>query len=70
MEESDRPSLITLYFNNPDGVNHKQGMHSKVLNLSLDAIDSTVDYLMNQLFLNDLLGCVNIVIVSDHGKRK
>lgn len=36
----------------------------------LIVIDSFINYLMTKLFQNDLLNCVDIIMVADHGNEE
>lgn len=37
------------------------------VNAALVKLDATLDYLMSELEKRELIGCVNIIFVSDHG---
>uniref|UniRef100_A0A0N5AC02 NUC domain-containing protein n=1 Tax=Syphacia muris TaxID=451379 RepID=A0A0N5AC02_9BILA len=52
MDEESRPSLMTLYFDEPD-----YGGHIEAIN-----------YLISELIKQKLIGCMNIVFLSDHAQ--
>ncbi|CAL4126712.1 unnamed protein product, partial [Meganyctiphanes norvegica] len=60
-------SFITAYFKEPDYTAHKFGPFSKEMNTTLQYVDRQVDDLMKFMFEKNLLNCVDIIVVSDHG---
>uniref|UniRef100_A0A7E4UNB3 NUC domain-containing protein n=1 Tax=Panagrellus redivivus TaxID=6233 RepID=A0A7E4UNB3_PANRE len=62
-----RPSFLTMYFEQPDGAGHAAGPDSDAVNSQLIFVDAMLNYLLQRLDGEGLLGCINIVIVSDHG---
>ncbi|CAK5071199.1 unnamed protein product [Meloidogyne enterolobii] len=52
----------------PDTAMHREGPDSDAVNSALIYVDAMINYLMHQLDDNGLLGCINIVILSDHGR--
>ncbi|XP_078587029.1 venom phosphodiesterase 2-like isoform X1 [Branchiostoma floridae x Branchiostoma japonicum] len=67
LPEGTRPSFLTLYFSNVDSTGHRYGPNSKEIRQSLEEIDCTMAQLMDGLAERDLLGCINIITVADHG---
>ncbi|KAI6189792.1 Ectonucleotide pyrophosphatase/phosphodiesterase C27A7.1 [Aphelenchoides bicaudatus] len=63
-----RPSLIMAYFDQPDTVGHFHKTDAEV-NLELSYIESVLNYLLTTLKKNELLDCINVVILSDHGMQ-
>uniref|UniRef100_A0A7E4W039 Ectonucleotide pyrophosphatase/phosphodiesterase family member 1 n=1 Tax=Panagrellus redivivus TaxID=6233 RepID=A0A7E4W039_PANRE len=63
----ERPDFYTFYYENPDGAGHEFGTDSPEVNEALEYVDSLVIYLLKRLDEEGLLGCINIVFVSDHG---
>ncbi|XP_055329102.1 ectonucleotide pyrophosphatase/phosphodiesterase family member 3-like [Paramacrobiotus metropolitanus] len=62
-----RPDVTMLYFEEPDSGGHRYGTQSPQVNASLDRMNSVFDRLMQGLHDRDILPCVNIILVSDHG---
>lgn len=62
-----RPSFMSLYVNEPDNAGHDYGPHSEQVDETLELLEIMLDRLMAGLQERNLLGCVNILIVSDHG---
>ncbi|GAB6031025.1 hypothetical protein CHUAL_007843 [Chamberlinius hualienensis] len=67
LPEKDRPDFITAYFEEPDSTGHKYGPQSENVKEALKKVDYFIDVLMEGLHLRNLIGCVNLIIVSDHG---
>ncbi|XP_066278029.1 venom phosphodiesterase-like [Branchiostoma lanceolatum] len=67
LPENERPSFLTLYFSQVDTTGHIYGPNSKEIRESLEEIDCTMAQLMDGLAERDLLGCINIITVADHG---
>uniref|UniRef100_A0A7E4ZV59 NUC domain-containing protein n=1 Tax=Panagrellus redivivus TaxID=6233 RepID=A0A7E4ZV59_PANRE len=63
----ERPDFYTFYYNNPDHFGHVFGPDSHEVDEILQYVDSLVIYLLKRLDEEGLLGCINIVFVSDHG---
>ncbi|KHN78351.1 Ectonucleotide pyrophosphatase/phosphodiesterase C27A7.1 [Toxocara canis] len=70
LPEADRPSFIAMYMEQPDGEGHWWGPYSDEVNSALIYVDAMLNYLIFQLEKAELLGCVNIVLVSDHGMQQ
>ncbi|CAB02785.3 Ectonucleotide pyrophosphatase/phosphodiesterase C27A7.3 [Caenorhabditis elegans] len=65
LPETERPALITAYLHEPDQAGHMQ----KNVNQELEEVNNYIDILMKALHDENLLECVNLVIVSDHGMQ-
>ncbi|CAO4379234.1 unnamed protein product [Caenorhabditis nigoni] len=61
----ERPVLITAYLHQPDAAGHKQ----KDIDEALEDVNRYIDALMENLYDEGLLECINLVIVSDHGMQ-
>ncbi|KIH49328.1 hypothetical protein ANCDUO_20597, partial [Ancylostoma duodenale] len=64
-----RPGLITAYLDQPDSAGHYQ-IDDKDIESQLAILDTNLRYLFDRLDDEGLLGCINLVIVSDHGMQK
>ncbi|KHN73802.1 Ectonucleotide pyrophosphatase/phosphodiesterase C27A7.1 [Toxocara canis] len=69
LPEPQRPSLLMAYFDQPDSAGHFQTTVDDV-NRQLAEVDSTLVYLFARLRSVNLMDCVNLVVVSDHGMQK
>uniref|UniRef100_A0A914V1P5 Uncharacterized protein n=1 Tax=Plectus sambesii TaxID=2011161 RepID=A0A914V1P5_9BILA len=58
-----RPAFLGLYFDQPDENGHQFGPDSN------QVVDSMINLLLQQLNNNQLMHCLNIIIVSDHGMQ-
>lgn len=65
--EASRPAFATLYFEHPDSAGHAHGPNSAEVRESLRDVDAGLARLVEGLRARDLLGSVNLVLVSDHG---
>ncbi|EJD73685.1 type I phosphodiesterase/nucleotide pyrophosphatase [Loa loa] len=63
-----RPSLIMAYFDQPDFVSHFKD--NEEISKELENIEHILDYLFKTLHSMELLNCVNVIILSDHGIQK
>ncbi|XP_067144150.1 venom phosphodiesterase 2-like isoform X1 [Centruroides vittatus] len=70
LPEESRPSFLTLYINEPDHASHAHGPESPQVNAVLAKLDSFIELMITSLQQRNLLGCINIIIVSDHGMAK
>eukprot|EP00794_Sanderia_malayensis_P008019 gene8019-8878_t len=61
------PSFISLYFEEPDKQGHKFGTNSSQTNNAIKYVDNMVGRLVDGIKKRNLLSCVNIIVVSDHG---
>lgn len=62
-----RPSFITLYMHEPDNIGHDFGPNSPELEKVLVRVDSFVKRLVEGLQARNLVSCVNLLVVADHG---
>ncbi|KAK7066956.1 ectonucleotide pyrophosphatase phosphodiesterase [Halocaridina rubra] len=63
----ERPSYIGLYMHEPDGSGHDFGPYSREINEALITVDSMMKLLVEGLQVRNLLSCVNLLVVADHG---
>uniref|UniRef100_A0A915CMD5 Uncharacterized protein n=1 Tax=Ditylenchus dipsaci TaxID=166011 RepID=A0A915CMD5_9BILA len=59
-----------MYFEQPDAAGHREGPESDLVNSALIYVDAMINYLMYRLDKKGYLGCINIVLLSDHGSQK
>uniref|UniRef100_A0A914HHL7 Ectonucleotide pyrophosphatase/phosphodiesterase family member 3 n=1 Tax=Globodera rostochiensis TaxID=31243 RepID=A0A914HHL7_GLORO len=64
----ERPSLIMAYFDQPDNVGHFHTSEKQV-ELELVYLESVLDYLFSSLRREEMLDCINLIILSDHGMQ-
>lgn len=64
---SDPPSVVLLYFNEPDEEGHKFGVDSIQMRNVLKKLDNNTLYLMEQLKQLDSFDRINIILTGDHG---
>uniref|UniRef100_A0A914WG45 Extracellular Endonuclease subunit A domain-containing protein n=1 Tax=Plectus sambesii TaxID=2011161 RepID=A0A914WG45_9BILA len=64
-----KPAYLGLYFDQPDTNGHRFGPDSIQVNDALLQVDSMVNLLLQELNNNQLMHCLNIIIVSDHGMQ-
>lgn len=62
-----RPSLITLYFSEPDGAGHHYGPDSAQTLQEASEVDAMLARLVEGLELRGALETTDIVVMSDHG---
>lgn len=62
-----RPRYLSLYFNEPDSTGHSHGPDSEEVKDAVARVDAQLASLYSQLMAHDLLGCVDVVVTSDHG---
>ncbi|CAK9304605.1 unnamed protein product [Gordionus sp. m RMFG-2023] len=67
LPEGKRPGFMSLYFNEPDHSIHKFGPNSNEVDTAISKVGTSIRYLFNTLSKANLIECVNIIIVSDHG---
>ncbi|CAL4075250.1 unnamed protein product, partial [Meganyctiphanes norvegica] len=67
MDESERPSFISLYFDEPDHTGHGEGPDSPQVNDQLVRVDGMIQRLTQGLMDQGHAGCVNLIIIADHG---
>ncbi|XP_063841100.1 LOW QUALITY PROTEIN: venom phosphodiesterase-like [Scylla paramamosain] len=63
----ERPSWVSLYFEEPDKQGHSTGPLSPEIDKALKKVEKAVRRLMRGLAERELLHCVNLLFVSDHG---
>ena len=63
----DRPTLLTMYFEEPDAAGHDYGPDSQAVRDATIRADTYLGQLTDGLQQRGLLDSVNIVVVSDHG---
>ena len=64
---TERPRLITLYFENYDVAGHATGADSDESITALKYIDAALAHLREGLRTRKLDGSINLIVVSDHG---
>jgi hypothetical protein len=69
MSPEERPDIIMAYFDQPDTVGHFHKTDNEV-NLELSYIESVLNYLFTLLHKNNLMDCINVLIMSDHGMQQ
>lgn len=67
MPLNKRPGLITLYFEQPDGVGHKFGPEHPETGRVVTSMDSILGALRTGLSELDIADKVNLIVLSDHG---
>ncbi|XP_077408903.1 ectonucleotide pyrophosphatase/phosphodiesterase family member 1 [Vanacampus margaritifer] len=65
-----RPDFYTLYLEEPDSSGHRYGPESSQVVEALKNVDRIMGMLMDGLMHRNLLHCVNLIIVSDHGMEE
>uniref|UniRef100_A0A915PLN4 Uncharacterized protein n=1 Tax=Setaria digitata TaxID=48799 RepID=A0A915PLN4_9BILA len=70
LPKDERPTLIQLYFEEPDWAGHDKGPHSQKVRTALLLMDGIINYLTRQLIEEGLIGCINIILLSDHGMQQ
>jgi predicted AlkP superfamily pyrophosphatase or phosphodiesterase len=64
---AERPTLLTLYFEDTDSAGHDEGPDSQAVRDATIRVDSYLGQLTDGLERRGLLDRVNLVVVSDHG---
>ena len=67
LPEKQRPRLITLYFDQPDGSAHDHGPESPKNYETLHYLDSLLGVFMSKIEQLPIADKVNVIITSDHG---
>lgn len=67
LPESERPHLITLYFDQPDKTGHQFGPLSDENKKTVAEVDSVLGQLMKRLDALPISKEINLIVVSDHG---
>ncbi|MGA1998764.1 MAG: ectonucleotide pyrophosphatase/phosphodiesterase [Terriglobales bacterium] len=63
----ERPTFLTLYFENVDQAGHDFGPDSPQLHAAMERVDQAIGLLLQGLAARRIEDQVNIVVVSDHG---
>jgi predicted AlkP superfamily pyrophosphatase or phosphodiesterase len=64
---AERPSFLTLYFDETDIVGHNDGPDSEEILAAIATVDAALGQLLTGLEIRGLRDRVNVVVVSDHG---
>ncbi|XP_064412174.1 ectonucleotide pyrophosphatase/phosphodiesterase family member 1 isoform X2 [Latimeria chalumnae] len=67
LPEEERPHFYSIYFEEPDSSGHWYGPVSSEIIKALQVVDKIVEMLMDGLKQMNLLKCVNLIVLSDHG---
>jgi alkaline phosphatase D len=67
LPESQRPRLIMLYFDEPDGVGHAFGPNAPETFAVLRQMDSLIGQLYARLQVLPIFDKINLIVTSDHG---
>uniref|UniRef100_A0A5S6QDS5 NUC domain-containing protein n=1 Tax=Trichuris muris TaxID=70415 RepID=A0A5S6QDS5_TRIMR len=70
LPQNQRPSIINVYLNEPDETGHRFGPESKEIREKLIFLDGLLNYFFISLWRNDLVHCVNTIILADHGMQQ
>ncbi|WP_266168924.1 ectonucleotide pyrophosphatase/phosphodiesterase [Dyella subtropica] len=62
-----RPSFLTLYFDDVDHAGHEHGPDSPQVNAALGKVDAALARLVDGLKQRQLFDHINLILVSDHG---
>lgn len=62
-----RPGLITLYFDEPDGIAHEMGPEHPETGRVIESLDSILGVLRSKIARLDIADKVNLIVLSDHG---
>ncbi|XP_045625811.1 venom phosphodiesterase [Procambarus clarkii] len=63
----ERPAFMTLYMHEPDRSGHNFGPDSPQVDAALSHVDAMVKRLVEGLAARNLLSCVNLMVMADHG---
>lgn len=67
LPDAERPRFITLYFGQLDHTGHRTGPDSTETAKTVQRVDRYLGQLLQGLEERDLLGRVDLIVVSDHG---
>ncbi|XP_061560793.1 ectonucleotide pyrophosphatase/phosphodiesterase family member 1 [Phycodurus eques] len=70
LPQGKRPDFYTLYLEEPDASGHYYGPGSSQVVEALKNVDRLMGMIMDGLMGRNLLHCVNLIIVSDHGMEE
>jgi predicted AlkP superfamily pyrophosphatase or phosphodiesterase len=65
--ETERPRLITLYIDEPDGAGHRAGPHGDETRQTVRMLDSLTGTLMKGIEALPFGERINLIVTSDHG---
>lgn len=65
--EEERPQLVMIYIDEPDGVGHTYGPESKETATEIAYLDSLVGNLIQEIEKLPIADKVNLIVTSDHG---
>ena len=67
LPQKDRPTFLTLYFQDTDVAGHAEGPDSNAVKLSVSEVDSAIAELVSGLRARQIENQVNMIFTSDHG---
>ena len=67
LPRAQRPSFLTLYFEDTDDAGHRQGPDSDAVRAAVERLDGYLGRLLQGLERRGLAQRANVVVVSDHG---
>lgn len=67
LPETERPRLVLLYFSEPDGAAHAQGVDSPAVTRAVSDMDRLLGGLLDGLAALPFAGRMHVIVVSDHG---
>ncbi|KAI4539266.1 hypothetical protein MG293_010658 [Ovis ammon polii] len=67
LPKAERPDFYTVYVEQPDSAGHNYGPVSAGVIQALQLVDNTFGLLMEGLKQRNLVNCVNIILLADHG---
>lgn len=65
--EEERPRLVMLYFEEPDGSGHRNGPRSSANGVVVQRMDSLMGVLRSRLDSLPFAESINLIVTSDHG---
>lgn len=65
--EEERPRLVMLYFEEPDGSGHRNGPHSAQTGEVVHRMDSLMGVLQHKIAALPIAENINLIVTSDHG---
>lgn len=65
--QADRPRLITLYMDEPDGSGHRSGPRGQETKATVHMLDSLVGKLMAGISVLPYADSINLIVTADHG---
>ncbi|CAG9538769.1 unnamed protein product [Cercopithifilaria johnstoni] len=70
LPDNERPLLIQAYFEEPDHAGHAGGPDSQMVRTAMILMDGMLNYLINRLAEEGFMGCINFILLSDHGMQQ